>query len=39
MELTDTVLKKLRNLKPELAGKYGVRQVGVFGSYIRNEQK
>jgi predicted nucleotidyltransferase len=39
MESTDTVLKKLRNLKPELAGKYGVRQVGVFGSYIRNEQK
>lgn len=39
MESTDAVMKKLRDLKPVLAGKYYVKQVGVFGSYIRNEQK
>lgn len=29
----------LREQKPYLAEKYGVRIVGVFGSYIRQEQR
>jgi len=29
----------LREQKPYLAEKYGVRIVGVFGSYVRQEQR
>ncbi|HOT45059.1 MAG TPA: nucleotidyltransferase family protein [Spirochaetota bacterium] len=39
MDSTDSVLKKLRSCIPVLTGKYNVKQVGVFGSYVRNEQK
>lgn len=39
MESTDAVLKKIKSCMPVLTGKYNVQQVGVFGSYVRNEQK
>jgi len=39
MESTDAVLKKLKSCMPVLTGKYYVKRVGVFGSYVRNEQK
>ena len=39
MESTDAVLKKLKSCMPVLTGKYNVKRVGVFGSYVRNEQK
>jgi uncharacterized protein len=29
----------IRNQKPYLAEKYGVKVVGVFGSYVRHEQR
>lgn len=32
------LMKILEVLKPHLSEKYGVRIVGVFGSYVRNEQ-
>lgn len=32
------LMKILEVLKPHLLEKYGVRIVGVFGSYVRNEQ-
>ncbi|EJG06778.1 DNA polymerase beta domain protein region [Methanofollis liminatans DSM 4140] len=32
------VLEILRQAKPDLLKKYGVREIGVFGSYSRNEQ-
>ena len=39
MESTEAVLKKLKSCMPVLTGKYNVKRVGVFGSYVRNEQK
>ena len=29
----------MRNQEPYLAEKYGVHIIGVFGSYVRNEQR
>lgn len=34
----DRYLAVLREILPELAGKYHVRSLEVFGSYVRNEQ-
>lgn len=31
-------LTVLRTLKPELAARYKVREIGVFGSFVRGEQ-
>ncbi len=36
-ELEDIILK-LKELKPELEKDYSVEEIGVFGSYARNEQ-
>jgi uncharacterized protein len=33
------IQQALREQKPYLAEKYGVRIVGVFGSYVRHEQR
>lgn len=37
MTTREHILKKLKYLKPKLS-KLGIRNVGLFGSYIRNEQ-
>ncbi len=37
MENVESILIKIRNHKSVLS-KFGVRQIGVFGSYARNEQ-
>ena len=34
----DLVLEQLRSLLPDLRARYGVRSLGVFGSYVRGEQ-
>ncbi len=39
MKSTDAVLEALRRTVPVLSEKYHVKKIGVFGSYIRNEQK
>jgi uncharacterized protein len=39
METLNEIRKKLSEQKPYLAEKYGVKIVGVFGSYVRNEQR
>lgn len=39
MNPTDAVLERLREAVPVLSEKYNVKRIGVFGSYIRNEQK
>lgn len=31
----DNILVTLRELKPILADRYGLRSIGVFGSYVR----
>lgn len=35
----DKIIMKLRENKPVLEEKYGVKKLEVFGSYIRGEQK
>jgi hypothetical protein len=34
----DEILRKLEESRGEIEG-YGVRRIGLFGSYVRNEQK
>ncbi len=31
-------LNKLKELKPELQQKYFIKQIGIFGSYIRGQE-
>jgi len=37
MTTKDDILRKLKSYKVELS-RFGIRNVGLFGSYIRNEQ-
>ena len=37
--MLDVIKKTLKRHKKELEGRYGVKQIGVFGSYVRGEQK
>ena len=39
MQRLDEIQQTLREQKPYLAEKFGVRIVGVFGSYVRQEQR
>ena len=39
MQTLDEIQCILREQRPYLAEKYGVRIVGIFGSYIRQEQR
>jgi len=36
--MLSNVVEVLRHHKKELSEKYGVREIGVFGSYVRGEQ-
>lgn len=38
MKATSDIEKRLRALKPELAEKYKVKEIGLFGSYAEGEQ-
>ena len=35
----DEYLSKLRQHRPELEARFGVRSLGVFGSHVRNEDR
>lgn len=35
----EQVLAHLRRLKPELLTRFKVRQIGLFGSFVREQQK
>ncbi|MBI5418446.1 nucleotidyltransferase family protein [Candidatus Poribacteria bacterium] len=35
----ENIMKILKEYKEELTKKYGVKEIGIFGSYIRREQK
>jgi predicted nucleotidyltransferase len=37
--MTETIKTKLAAYKSVLAERYGVKEIGIFGSYIRGEQK
>jgi predicted nucleotidyltransferase len=39
MRTFDQLIKILRDHKDELTNKYGVDEIGLFGSYIRDRQK
>ncbi|NMG83205.1 MAG: hypothetical protein GIS02_03235, partial [Methanosarcinales archaeon] len=34
-----TIVKMLRLHDPDLRGKFKIKEIGVFGSYVRGEQK
>lgn len=36
---TSDIINILRHFKADFANKYGVKTLGVFGSFARNEQK
>ncbi len=38
MKTLDEIIGKLRGLQPELQRRYPIREMGVFGSYVRGEQ-
>jgi hypothetical protein len=38
MAEVDRIMAQLRKQKPVLQNRYGVKTLGVFGSYIRGEQ-
>jgi len=38
MRTHDEIRDELREMKPSLRGRYGVTEIGVFGSYVREEQ-
>jgi hypothetical protein len=39
MKTLNDITQILRTHKPYLAETYGVREIGVFGSYVRGEQR
>lgn len=39
MKKIDSIMEKLRKSKPVVEKKYGVKNLEVFGSYTRGEQK
>ncbi|MDP3028280.1 MAG: nucleotidyltransferase family protein [Deltaproteobacteria bacterium] len=38
MKTKEEILKMLVELKPELQSRYKVKEIGVFGSFMRGEQ-
>jgi uncharacterized protein len=38
MKEIEKIVKKLSELKPEIEKRYQITEIGVFGSYVRNEQ-
>jgi len=38
MKKADEIKRKLTQCKPELKSGFQVKEIGIFGSYIRNEQ-
>ncbi len=38
MKTLEEIKKILREHKEELKRKFGVKEIGIFGSYVRNEQ-
>jgi predicted nucleotidyltransferase len=39
MKRLDDILVELRHLQPELQKRYPIREMGVFGSWVRGEQR
>jgi len=39
MSEREKILKTLRELKPEIQRRYKVREIGLFGSFVRGEER
>jgi hypothetical protein len=39
MRNLDDIMAQLRAMQPELRRRYPIRAIGVFGSYVRGEQR
>lgn len=39
MRTLDDIMSQLRTLQPDLKRRYPIREMGVFGSYVRGEQR
>ncbi len=39
MSTKEEIIQKLKALKPELQAYYKVRELGLFGSFVRGEQR
>ncbi|VVB86235.1 Nucleotidyltransferase domain protein [uncultured archaeon] len=39
MRTLEEIKEILKKQKPAIRKKYGVREIGIFGSYVRGEQK
>ncbi len=39
MKSVESISKKLTEIKPELRSRYGVIEIGIFGSYVRDHQR
>lgn len=39
MSAKEEIIEKLKTLKPELKAHYKVRELGLFGSFVRGEQR
>lgn len=37
MEIVEPIIKLIQKIKPELAKKYSVSSIGLFGSVVRND--
>ncbi len=38
MKNFEEIQKKLESMKPRLEEEYGVEEIGIFGSWVRNEE-
>jgi predicted nucleotidyltransferase len=38
MRTLDEVIAQLRRVQPDLRRRYPIRELGIFGSYVRGEQ-
>jgi uncharacterized protein len=38
MNTLDEIIGKLRRIQPDLRRRYPIREIGVFGSYVRGQQ-
>ncbi|UCE17575.1 MAG: nucleotidyltransferase family protein [Gemmatimonadota bacterium] len=38
MSMREKILRKLDALKPELKARFNVREIGLFGSFVREEE-
>lgn len=38
MREIEKIIKKLKEINPEIKSKYDIKEIGIFGSYVKEEQ-